>query len=182
GHPASACCELTDTIFTADVNLKVPVCPYHQIVHLDPTGRYQVNSLCEEPSAMIHQCFFILPPAMEYYFKPLNPFYRSLPPYREDCSRDLRGRDVMEVIYPVDLGEIFIPVDVSGQQGKVIFEVAHQQRHSRIFWYLDEQFIGTTAGEHKKSLQPGPGWHLLTLTDDQGFRVTKRFRVAEKSE
>jgi penicillin-binding protein 1C len=180
GHPASSCCGETDTVFSADVNLKVPVCPYHQMVHLDPTGRYQVNSHCEEPSAMIHQCWFILPPAVEYYFKPLNPFYRSLPPYRDDCIRDIRGRDVMEVIYPVDLGEIFIPVDISGQLGKVIFEVAHQQRHSRIFWYLDDQFLGTTTGIHKMSLQPGPGWHILTLTDDQGYRTSRRFRVADK--
>jgi penicillin-binding protein 1C len=180
GHPASTCCEQTDTIFSANVNLKVPVCPYHQMIHLDPTGRFQVNSLCVEPTSMIHQCWFILPPVIEYYFKPMNPFYRSLPPYRDDCVRSLQGHEVMDVIYPVDLGEIFIPVDVSGQPGRVIFEVAHSQKQSRIFWYVDDQFLGTTSGDHKKSLRPEPGWHVLTLTDDKGFRVSRRFRIAEK--
>ncbi len=177
GHPASPFCDVTDTLYTAAVTLRVPPCPYHQIVHLDPSEKYQVNNSCMDPSGMIHKTWFILPPLVEYYFKPLNPFYRSLPPLRDDCKKGLQERAVMEIIYPVDLGEILIPVDVSGQKEKVIFEVAHQQKNSRIYWYLDEAFIGTTTGDHKKSLAPESGWHTLTLTDDKGFRVSRKFRI-----
>jgi penicillin-binding protein 1C len=179
GHPASRFCPDTDSIFTANVNLRVEPCPYHQIVHLDQDGKFQVNSNCMEPSTMRHENWFILPPLVEYYFKPLNPFYKSLPPFREDCLKDLQGRQVMDVIYPVDLGEILIPVDISGKKERVIFEVVHQHKQYRIFWYVDDSFAGTTSGEHKMSLSPDPGWHTLTLTDEKGYSVSKRFRIAE---
>jgi penicillin-binding protein 1C len=179
GHPAGPYCTEKDTVYVQDVILRMPVCPYHQVVHLDKEGKYRVNASCVSPSEMVHKSWFILPPLIEYYFKPQNPSYRSLPPLREDCRSELPGRPVMEVVYPVDMGEIIIPVDISGKKEKVIFEVAHQEKNSTIFWYLDETFIGTTAIVHKLSLCPGPGWHTLTLTDQLGNMVKRRFKVAD---
>ncbi len=177
GHPATENCEPTDTIFSANVTLRVPPCPYHQIIHLDPSETYQVNSFCMFPSQMIHKSWFVLPPVTEYYFKPLNPFYKSLPPIHPDCITAADEKPRMEIIYPVDLGEIHIPTDISGRKEKVIFEVAHQVKNTRIFWYLNETFIGTTTGEHKISLNPDPGWHKLTITDESGHQITRRFKV-----
>lgn len=178
GHPASAVCDLTDTVYVPNVTLRMPVCPYHQMIHLESTGKFRVNSQCVEPSAMVHQPWFVLPPLIEYYFKPLNPFYRSLPPWHPDCQPPSDARPVMEIIYPVDLGEILIPVDISGSKERVIFEVAHQQKGARVFWYLDDDYAGVTSGEHKLSLDPAPGWHTLTLTDDKGNKTSRRFFVA----
>lgn len=177
GHPASANCDKTDTVYSVAVNLRVNACPYHRIIHLDPSGKYQVNSNCAEPSQMIHRKWFVLPPSVEHYFRPLNPFYKPLPPFRDDCLKDVHGRTVMEIIYPVNLSEILIPVDLSGQKEKVIFEVAHQIRNSKVFWYLDEKYIGATTGEHKLSFAPEPGWHKLTLTDEKGHRVSRIFKI-----
>jgi penicillin-binding protein 1C len=178
GHPASAVCDQTDTVFVPNVTLRMPVCPYHQMVHLDREGKYRVSSQCVTPSDMTHQPWFVLPPLMEYYFKPLNPFYRPLPAWLPGCQPQLDGRAVMEIIYPVDLGEIFVPIDITGRKERVIFEVAHQQRGARVFWYLDEAFVGSTTTEHKLSLDPAPGWHTLALTDDKGNRTSRRFFVA----
>lgn len=179
GHPAGPSCTNIDTLYIPDVNLRVPACPYHQMVHLDPSGKFRVNTSCVSTSEMVHQSWFVLPPLMEFYYKPLNPFYRSLPPWRPDCQSDAETRPSMEVVYPVDLGEIIIPTDISGKKEKVIFEVAHRIRNSTVYWYLDDAFIGSTEGEHKLGLNPQPGWHTQALTDQEGNRIQRRFRIAE---
>lgn len=179
GHPAGPYCNDIDTSYVPDVNLRVVACPYHQLIHLDPTGKFRVNTSCVSTSEMVNQNWFVLPPLMEFYYKPLNPFYRSLPPWRPDCQPDAENKPSMEVVYPVDLGEIIIPTDISGKKEKVIFEVAHRIRNSTVYWYLDDAFIGSTEGEHKFGLNPLPGWHTLALTDQEGNRIQRRFRIAD---
>lgn len=179
GYPASQNCPDKDTLFVPDVQLRMEPCPYHQILHLDSEGKYQVNASCVDPSAMTHQSWFILPPLVEYYFKPLNPFYKPVPPFRDDCRTEQPERAVIEVIYPVDRGEIILPVDISGKKERVVFEVAHQHKNTQLFWYLDETFAGTTLREHKMSLAPSPGTHRLTVTDGAGNRASRTFTVKE---
>jgi penicillin-binding protein 1C len=180
GHPASALCPDADTIYSTRSLIRVPPCPYHQVVHLDSEERYRVNSHCYDPSMMVHRTWFVLPPAVEYYYKMQHPFYRPLPSLHEGCRRiDAESRPAMEIIYPVDPGEIIVPVDISGLRERVIFEVAHRERGSTVFWYLNNDFLGTTTSEHKMGIDPPAGWHTLTLTDGSGNRITRRFRVAE---
>jgi len=178
GHPASVHCEATDTQYVCNVHLRAPVCPYHTVIHLDARGEYRVNSNCYPPGEMVHRPWFVLPPAVEYYYRPLNPLYRPLPPWKVGCAPTGGTEPVMDVIYPVDLGEIYIPVDLSGRKEQVVFEVAHRERNSKVFWYLNDAFIGTTTREHKMGLSPDEGWHTLLLTDSKGERVSRRFYVS----
>ena len=64
----------------------IPVCSYHQLLHLDPTGSWQVNSACESPDRMVHRPWFVLPPVEEYYYRSKNPSYQPPPPFRADCT------------------------------------------------------------------------------------------------
>lgn len=177
GHPPTEFCQQTDTIFAPNVTLKVLPCPYHRRIHLDADMRFQVNSSCAIPAEMIHMNWFVLPPVVEYYFKPLNPFYKSLPPFRTDCYYDAENAPVMDIIYPVNMGEISIPVDISGEKQQVIFEVAHHNKNTKLFWYIDEQYLGSTHRTHKLSVAPSPGWHTLTVTDEPGHRISRKFKV-----
>jgi penicillin-binding protein 1C len=79
-------------------------CPYHKIVHLDPTGQYQVNSSCESVDQMVTRTWFVLPPVMEWYYKSLHMDYVSLPPFREDCQG--ATGTYMDFIYPKENGKI----------------------------------------------------------------------------
>ena len=98
GYRASGICESTNKIWVPKKALKTQVCPYHQIVHLDETGKWQVNSNCESIEKMQHVSWFVLPPVMEWYFKSKNPFYKGLPPFRADCASSneitLHGNDI----------------------------------------------------------------------------------------
>ncbi len=178
GHPLSDQCAHADTIYTTHVDVRVKPCPYHQIVHLDSEEKFRVNSGCYDPSDMIRQQWFVLPPAMEYYYAQQNPTYRSLPPWHPDCrNADGNHSAVMDVIYPVNLGEIMVPVDLSGARERVVFEVAHSAPDATLYWFLNDEYIGSTQRVHKMSLDPPQGEHLLTLNDEMGNRVSRRFRI-----
>ncbi len=180
GYPATDICEHIDTILVPLVNHSIPPCPYHRLIHLDKSGTYRVNNDCVNSMDMTHKPWFVLPPVVEHYFKAGNPFYKSLPPWHPNCKPT--QQNVMEIIYPGNLSEIFIPIDFGGRRSNVIFEVAHNDPHAKIFWYIDKYFIGTTKGTHKKGVMPASGWHRLTLTDDKGNSVSRRFCILDRTE
>ncbi|MDE5419167.1 penicillin-binding protein 1C [Labilibaculum sp. DW002] len=180
GNRASRWCETVDTMLVCNAGLETLSCPFHKRIHLDKTKRYQVNSSCEEPKNMHHVNWFVLPPAMEWYYKKRNALYRSLPPFREDCSG--HNQIAMEIIYPKGNDQIFVPVDLDGMLGKVVFEIAHHDPEAEVFWHVDGDFIGTTTQFHQIELSPDQGEHLLTLVDNLGNTLNKKFTIVGKEE
>ena len=83
----------------------------------------------------------------------------------------------MQFIYPQQNAVISIPKQLSGQLGKVTFELAHNNAKSSVFWHLDEQFIGTTEDFHQVSLTPEAGKHSLTAVDNEGNRISVSFTI-----
>ena len=173
GFLPSQFCQHVDTLLLPR-NFHLPICPYHKLIHLDKTEKFQVSNLCENPSDMIHKSWFILPPVMEFYYKQKNPLYNPIPPFKPGCSPE---SDIMDLIYPRDVNRVFIPVQLDGTPGDVLFEVVHQYRDVTIFWNIDSQYLGTTSHVHQKVLHPNPGWHNLVLTDDTGNQLTRKFFV-----
>ena len=66
--------------------------------YLDKNEQYQLNTSCEKLSNMVHKSWFELPPLMEFYYKKRNPFYRTLPSFRNDCLNENKAK--MEFISP----------------------------------------------------------------------------------
>ncbi len=181
GWRAGEHCQ-ADTVWIPKTGLKAAVCPNHQLIHLDPTSQWQVNSDCASPAEMIHQPWFILPPIEEYYYKSKNPSYLPPPPYRPDClaQQTVAQGSPMQWIYPKDIARIYVPIDLSGQLSSTIFQVAHRNPDTEIYWHLDETFLGTTKTFHQKALQPPVGKHKLTLVDQQGYRLESVFEIVGK--
>jgi penicillin-binding protein 1C len=179
GHRASALCESIDTVFVSKQGSQTKLCPYHQKIHLTKDHKYRVHSACVSLGEMDHVSWFILPPVQEYYLKSKNQSYKTLPPFRKDCQVAI-GLASMELIYPKQHSRIFIPRDLDGKAGSAIFELAHQDPNATIYWHLDGTFLGSTAKVHHLSLNPDAGMHLLTLVDDRGEVLEKRFEVISK--
>jgi penicillin-binding protein 1C len=160
-------------------------CPFHQLVHLDESRRYRVDSSCESPARMVHEPWFVLPPVQEYYYRRYHPEYRSLPPFRKDCSEFFQaesGRQVISLVYPDARTAVYVPVDLDGKPGQVVFEAIHRNRETAIFWHLDGCFLAATRTFHQVALNPGPGEHLLVLMDEDGHRLERRFRVLNREQ
>ena len=176
GYRATALCEFADTTWIPKSGAKTAPCPFHQLIHLDKTGAWQVSSNCESPENMQHVSWFVLPPVQEWYFRNKNPFYKVLPPFRSDCAESADRRN-MDIIYPKNNSKIYIPVDLDGKPGSTVFKVAHRNSAALVYWHLDERFVGTTMQVHQMALSPVKGTHRLTLVDQQGESLTIRFEV-----
>jgi penicillin-binding protein 1C len=75
---------------------------------------------------------------------------------------------------------IYIPVQLDGSRSRVVFEAAHRKPETSIYWHLDDQFITVTRYIHQVELLPSNGWHVITLVDEQGETIRKRFLVLDK--
>ncbi len=180
GFPALDYCE-KDTVYANAKGVNAPPCPFHQIIHLDKSRQWQVNSNCEEPLNMVNQAWFVLPPVEEYYYKMRNPSYTALPPLRKDCQvlEDMAAPP-MQMIYPRKNAKIFIPVDLDGNPGRTVFKMAHRTPETEVYWHLDNSFVGQTKTFHELELNPPAGKHKLVLVDKQGNRLEMEFEVTAK--
>ncbi len=179
GFRANIDCPDVDTLFMPPNGNKAPQCPYHKIIHLDETGQYRVTEACATPATMQHKSWFVLSPAMEFYYKQRNGDYKILPPFKEGCGFAETGR-VIEIIYPQPDAKIYIPLEISGEKGRTVFTAAHRRNSAKIFWSIDDEYIATTENFHQLAVNPAPGKHILTLTDENGISVTRAFEVLEK--
>ncbi len=181
GFPALDYCE-KDTVYVNEMGANAHPCPFHQIVHLNNTGRWQVNSSCESPLSMVNKPWFVLPPVEEYYFKMKNPSYVPLPPFRKDCqASDEKSAGLMQMIYPRKDAKLYVPVDLDGSMGRTVFKVAHRIPETTVYWHLDNVYIGQTITFHELELNPPAGKHIITLVDEKGNRLETKFEVVAKN-
>jgi penicillin-binding protein 1C len=181
GYPALDYCE-KDTIYSNAKGVNAPPCPFHQIIHLDKSRRWQVNSNCEAPLNMVNQTWFVLPPVEEYYFKMKNPSYAPLPPFRQDCQvLEDKTSPPMQMIYPRKNAKIYVPVDLDGTPGRTVFKMAHRLPETEVYWHLDNSYVGQTKTFHEIELNPPAGKHILVLVDKKGNRLEMGFEVTAKN-
>ncbi len=183
GYRANIDCPDVDTLFMPPNGTRVALCTYHKMIHLDATGNFRVTEACELPANMRHQSWFILTPAMEFYYRQRNIDYKPLPPFKQGCFPNSFGTGtgkLMEIIYPQPDAKIYVPLEINGERGKTVFTAAHRRAAAKIFWSLDDAFIGTTQNFHQMGLNPSPGKHIITLVDENGVSVSRQFEILEK--
>ena len=177
GYRASDICPETDTVWIARAGEKTAVCPYHRLVNLDLAGKYRVDSECESVNRMKIEPWFVLSPVQEWYYARTHADYKKLPPYRADCQRG--QDDVMEMIYPQRGLRVFIPKDLGGIVRGVVFEMAHREPSTVVYWHIDNQFLGTTRYHHQLEVNVAPGRHVLHLVDAKGNTLRQSFVVVD---
>ena len=114
---------------------------------------------------------FVLPPAMEWFYKPHHPEYTG--------ARKTSLSQAVEFIYPSQGTTLYIPRQLNGQVEGVVFRVAHHRSDATLWWHLDQTLVGETRFLHELRLAPPPGRHSLTVVDEDGNVASLRFTVAE---
>lgn len=178
GYKAGPDCMAADTMLVSASSSNASLCPYHRRIHVDKTGNYRVTASCELPENMQHPSWFVLPPTIEYYYKQHHADYRPLPPYMPGCEPE--NTRALEIVYPEEQARIYIPLEVSGERGNTIFKATHRDPNSKLFWHMDDAFAGTTQRFHQLAVNATPGAHTLTVVDENGESVTRRFEIIEK--
>jgi penicillin-binding protein 1C len=175
GHRAGTYCKKTKQEWVPKKGLNTTICPYHKSVHLDEHRMFQVDTRCTEYSSMITESRFVLPPDQALYYQRVHPSYDPLPPFHPDCSNDQLSS--MKFIYPFSNSNIYVPVELDGNTGKTVFEIAHRNPSTKIFWHLDDQYLGQTRDFHQLSVSPKAGKYQLVLVDEYGSRIEQSIEI-----
>ena len=177
GFLATDACAATPTWMPLDSHFDA-LSPHNLRVNLDAAGKQRVDSNCESPSRMTRAQWFVLPPAEEFYYRRVHAEYRPMPALRADCAGGhVGGRPALALLYPDANSQVLIPQELDGSRGRAVFEAVHRRREATIYWHLDDRYLGETHTFHQQSLDIDPGEHILTVVDDEGERVARRFQV-----
>lgn len=179
GYLAGGLCDMTRTTQAPIDSHFEQVTPNHLRVHLDATGQ-RVHSGCAPVATMRSRDWFVLPAGQDWFYRQRHPDYRPLPTWRTDCLKDalaLNETPPMALIYPHAGTSLYIPRELGGGLSQAVFRAVHRRTGAHIFWHLDDSYLGETRHFHEWAIRAAPGWHTLTLVDDQGFRLAQRFKV-----
>jgi len=179
GHRASELCDRTEQVWMPKKCLNTTACPYHQVVHLTKNNLQRVDSDCESIYNMKHVSWFVLPPLIEKYYKFNHPNYKILPDFKPECLTKISDKAIA-VLYPKPNSKIYVPVEIDGKTGRTVFEAAHRNINTKVYWHLDDEFIGETKEIHQLALNPAVGKHRLMLIDENGISLSMKFETLGK--
>lgn len=177
GYSKGLHCELIDTLLTNKEASRVKICPYHEKVQLDKTEQFRVNSSCYAIADMKQKSYLVLPPLMQWYYRKKNPSYRLIPEWKSACR--IQAQNPMQLISPEKADQVLIPIELGGEKGRLVVEVAHNNPNATIYWHIDDQYLGQSSGRHNKEINPQLGKHILTLVDSKGNTLIKEIEVIE---
>jgi len=174
GHLSGQYCEARDTLFLPEAALRSEVCPYHMAVTVSQDGKFRTTPA--EPGARTVS-MFILPPAMEWYYRQHHPEYKALPPYRPGQTAYGNAAIPMGFIYPENGSTITIPRQLDGSIKGAAFNLAHSNPETEVFWHLDSEYLGSTKYIHQMNITASKGEHTVTVVDTGGNTLSVRFFV-----
>jgi penicillin-binding protein 1C len=174
GFPAGPDCVRITNVFVPKNAPSVRPCPYCRTIVLNEGEDQRV--LVEAGSgARVHTVkWFVLPPAEEWYYRKWNLDYKPLPPLE---GNDGGNVNMLALFNPEENASVYVPREIDGREGRIIFQAAHRDQGGIIYWHLDESYMGVTSVFHEMEARPGPGLHTLTLVDGEGVRLSRRFEV-----
>lgn len=169
-------CPRVDTLLTHKNAAKVPACKYHKTVTTDIDENFSYYRDCAPDIDLVTKAWFVLPPLHEWFYKQKNPQYKPLPPLADDCKSTSKTA-VMDFVYPKPGANAATAVDLSGRRGKIVFELAHRKPQTRVFWHLNNTYLGETTEIHKMAATVEKGKHTLLAVDENGEQKFVVFRV-----
>lgn len=174
GHLKGQYCDEYTAMMLPKKALRSTVCPYHRPVMLTADDKCR----CTPPYPGSHtENLFLLPPAMEWFYKKHHPEYRSLPPLVKGTSDN--NFNPMEFIYPESGSTLYIPRQLDGSIKGITLNLAHSNPEKKVYWHLDNEYLSETQFIHQLQIVPPVGSHNVTVTDEDGFTLSVSFTIAE---
>ena len=155
----------TKEVLLPEKSIDSPRCPYCKEVSVSLDGLRLVGDRSEPTRP---QCFFVLPPLMEHYYRQQHQEYQPLP---KKSSANNDAEQSFHFVYPADGSIVSIPKQMDGTKGSIVCQAVHNSS-AELFWHLDGSYIGTTSDVHKMQIKPSLGYHTITVVDDLGAQKT----------
>ncbi len=178
GMKSGAYCGDVDTIYTPTAGRETALCTYHKRIHLSDNGQFRVTQECGQEYGIQESNWFVLEPLESHYYKVKHPTYRDLPPFAPGCGEE--EVSPIGLIYPKSDMRLYLSRGFDGKTMPIVLEATHSRPGSKLFWHLDDEYLGETGESHKMSVEPEEGKHLLTLVDVDGNRLEKWIEVVKR--
>lgn len=176
GFVAGEYCE-KKVLVDAPLHMKpMKICPYHQQIYLSSDEKYRVCSLCWHNGLYKKSNFLVYPPDVTQFLREKGQIITRIPRHKTDCPARI-DNNPLDIIYPQNWARLWLPRDFDGNLQKITIRIAHRDKDRKIFWYLDNQYIGYSLDKHSKSVQLQKGWHSIEVVDEMGNRVKRSFFV-----
>lgn len=179
GYRSTFDCTLTDTVLVPKNALRSPSCYFHKIIVTDKQENYRFHQECTQGIETKLVSRFVLPPLQAYFYKNAHPNYKDLPPFHPNCM-NYTQETTFTIVYPQHNGKFIGVTDLDGKAKEVIFEASHPVSGAKLFWHVDNQYIGETKERHTIRYMPETGTHLLTVVDELGNQKKINFTVLDK--
>jgi len=174
GYLATELCTTTKN-WIPSVGNRFKACPFHHLIHVDKNSNYRVNTSCETLDNIKNTPWFTLPPLQEWYYKKHHTNYKSLPKLRNDCTRETDT--TMDFISPKNNSTIILAKNEHEKTNPLIVKIAHTNPETKVFWYIDNEFIQTTETFHEIGVLPNPGKHTITVVDALGNELKRKITI-----
>jgi penicillin-binding protein 1C len=175
GFIASDDCPRTEEAIVPSTMSVRGVCPYCATWALSDDGAYRVDSASSGEYGAVPTKLFSLPPTMEWYFVRKQFGYEPLPPYAP--GSETGGVPGFDLLTPEPGMSVYVPIELDGSPGAVVFEAVCPDADATLYWHLDDRYLGATRGIHQMAARPTLGEHILTVLDDSGAAVSRAFFV-----
>ena len=177
GMKPSDYCESIDTLTVCrHQNISMP-CNFHRQILINSKGNL-VNQSCVSTGTS-KKNNFTLPPLAEYYYSPMHAEYEKMPLPDPSCI-GTSNQSMMNMISPENNSALYIPKDINGLPGKVVFRLAHRRPETPVHWHLDDNYYTTTRTFHEVSFNTSPGDHTMTIVDSFANEIKLQFTVLSK--
>ncbi|MBK8850816.1 MAG: penicillin-binding protein 1C [Saprospiraceae bacterium] len=179
GFLASKDCISSEARYLGSKAMDAGICPFHQKLTISQTSGKRVLKECQTDEEIQESIYFVLPPEQELYYAKSHSDFKTIPVMDERCLEGgySPNNATFSLIYPSENTKIFTPKDLSGTLQSVVFKASHYDRKAKIFWYLDGHFLGHTIEFHTFAVKTVAGKHRLTLTDETGKEITRKFEL-----
>lgn len=171
-------------------------CPYCRTVALNQDRSRRLTLRPGSSEAVVLEKRFVLPPAEERFYRLWNLDYRPLPPAAPAAGATLGDENggsaapivadaptfVLAVIAPEEGSSAYIPIELDGRPGRMVFQAAHRDPAAILYWHLDDRYLGSTIQFHEMEARPAPGAHVMTLVDGAGNRAERRFFILNEND
>lgn len=172
--------------------LPTPICPINHeeipfVATLQETCTYHNAVLVNQENERVYRdcaigpvkdsTLFQLDPIAGYYYWPKHPRQAAQLPLAESCKTH-ENSSGFAIMYPNRNADLIIPKNLKGEIEQVQLKATHTDPDAKLYWHLDNEYLGMTRSTHEIRVTLTAGPHSLSVVDDSGYQQKQLFEAA----
>jgi penicillin-binding protein 1C len=179
GYRAGPDCLERTTVLAPRGHLPLAECPWHRGIFVTSDGRFRVDSRSRQEGRYRRVPWLVYPPELAQFLRSAGTPSPALPPPASGYEED---EPALAILYPQNKARFFLPRELDGNLQKLALRAAHRDGRRRLYWYVDDIYLGATIENHVMFHSFKRGQHSLTVVDEQGQRAMVEFFTDLKEE